>query len=190
MQEEEWMSLTPTLRQGSLLVIKRTVAQWNSKYEQAQMPQNLEELDSLVQDLRDNLPTPITTLTHPADQIAKEQEPAPQDTNQELSTPTNPTPAVFMEIIAETPRQPLLLTQRATAVPSTPTPAAKCLRPEFRRRPRKGQPVKRSTTDKGGPHYSTPLLLKACSRYCMGVGTFQASKRNCSGLEGSSRRLL
>ena len=145
MQEGEWMSLTPTLEQGSSPVIERTVAQWNTEYEQAQVSQNLEELDTLVQDLRDNLPTPIATLAHPADQTAKEQEPAPQDLDQELSTPTNPTPAVFMETIAETPKQPLLLARRATAVPLTPTPATRCPRPEFRRRPRKGQPVKRST---------------------------------------------
>ena len=139
------MSITLTLEQGSSLVIERTVVQWNTEYEQVQVPQNLEELDTLVQDLRNNPPTPIATLAHPADKIAKEQESAPQNPDQELSTPTNATPAVFMETVAETTRQPSLLALRATAVPSTPTPAVKCPRPEFRRRPRKEQPVKRSS---------------------------------------------
>ena len=197
------MSITPTLEQSSSPVIERTVAQWNTEYEQAQVLQNLEELDTLVQDLRDNPPTPIATLAHPADKITKEQESAPQNPYQELLTPTHATPTVFMGTVAETPRQPLLLAQRATAVPSTPTPAAKCLRPESRRRPRKEQPGTAckeitcpvcsagdlTSTDKGGPYYSTPPLPEACLRYHMRVGTFQTLKRNCSGLPGSCGRL-
>ena len=139
------MSLTPTLEQGSSPVMERTVAQWNTEYEQVQIPKNLEELDTLVQDLRDNPSTPLIALAHPADEITKEQGSVPQNPDLELSTPTHPTPAAFTETIAETPRQPLLLARRATALPSTPTPATKCPRPEFRRRPKKGQPVKRST---------------------------------------------
>ena len=53
-QQEEWISITPTLEQGSLPVIKRTVAQWNAEYEQVQAPQSMEELDLFVQDLRDH----------------------------------------------------------------------------------------------------------------------------------------
>ena len=98
------MSITPTLEKGSSMMVERTVAQWNTEYEQALVLQNLEELDTLVHDLRDNPPTPTTTLAYPADKITKEQESAPQDPDQELSTPTNLTPAVFTETVAETPR--------------------------------------------------------------------------------------
>ena len=101
---------------------------------------------TLVQDLRDNPPTPIAALTPPTDTAAREQDLAAPNLDKELPTPTSATPTVFTETIAETPKQPLLLARRATAVPSTPTPATKCPRPEFRRRPRKGQPTKRTPT--------------------------------------------
>ena len=144
MQQEEWFSITPTLEWDSSPVIERTVDQWNAEYEQAQAPQNMEELDTLVQDLRDNPPTPTVTLAPPADIATEKQNPAAPNVDKELPTPASPTPAVFMETVAAMPRQPLLLARRATAVPSTPTPATKCPRPEFRRRQRKGQPTKRA----------------------------------------------
>ena len=106
MQQEEWMSLTPTLEWGSSTVIERTVNQWKSEYEQVQAPQNMEELDTLVQDMRDNPPTPTATL-------------APSTRNCQLP-PVQPLQS-FMETMAEMPRQPLLLAWRATAVLSTPT---------------------------------------------------------------------
>ena len=62
--------------------------------------------------------------------------------SKELPTPTSTTPAVFTETMAEMPRQPLLLAWRAS-VPSTPIPTTKCRSPEYRRRPRKGQPTKK-----------------------------------------------
>ena len=132
------MSITPTLEWGSSPVVARTVDKWNVDYEQAQAPQNMEELDILVQDLRDNPPTPLVDAT------AEKPDPAAPTMNEELPTPTSTTPTVFTETMAETPRQPLLLAWRATAVPSTPTPATKCPRPEYRRRPRKGQPTKKA----------------------------------------------
>ena len=146
MNEEKWKNLTPTLERRTSPIVERTVAQWNTEYKQALAPRNLEELDTLVQDLRNNPPTPPAALAHPAAETAKEQEPAPWDPDKELPTPIDSTPTVFTETVAETPRQPLLLAGRATAVLSTPTPAVKCPRPEFRKRPRMGQPVKRTTS--------------------------------------------
>ena len=49
-----------------------------------------------------------------------------------------------METVAKSPRQPLLLAWRATAVPTTHTQATKCPRPEYRRRQRKGWPARRA----------------------------------------------
>ena len=74
MPEEEWISLTPTLEKGTLPIVERTVTQWNTEYEHALVPHNLAELDTLVQDLRNNPPTPTTALAHPAATITKEQE--------------------------------------------------------------------------------------------------------------------
>ena len=61
-------------------------------------------------------PTPL------ADTAAEKQDLAAPDMDKELSTPTNATPAIFTDTVAETPRQPLLLAWRATAVPTTPIP--------------------------------------------------------------------
>ena len=108
MQQEEWMSITPTLEWGSSPVIERTGDQWNAEYEQAQAPWNMEELDTLVQDLRDNPPTPTATLAPPADTATEKQDLAAPNLDKELPTPTSTTPAVFTETIAETPKQPLL----------------------------------------------------------------------------------
>ena len=108
------------------------------EYEQAQAPRSMEELDILVQELRDHPSTPL------ADTAAEKQDLTAPSLNKELPTPINTTPAVFTETMAETPRQPLLLSWRATAVPSTPTHAAKCPRPELRRRQRKEQPTKKA----------------------------------------------
>ena len=134
-QQEEWMSITPTLERGSSPVVARTLDKWNVDYEQAQAAQNMEELDILVQD---NPSTPLVDVT------AEKLSPAAPTVNEELPTPTSTASAVFTETVAEKPRQPLLLARRATAVPATPTPAAKCPRPEHRRRPRKGQPTKKA----------------------------------------------
>ena len=112
MQQEEWFSITPTLEWDSSPVIERTVDQWNAEYEQAQAPQNMEELDTLVQDLRDNPPTPTVTLAPPADIATEKQNPAAPNVDKELPTPASPTPAVFMETVAVMPRQPLLLARR------------------------------------------------------------------------------
>ena len=55
---EEWMSLAPTLQKGTSPIMERKVDQWNMDYEQSQVPSSVEELDDLVQDLRDNPLTP------------------------------------------------------------------------------------------------------------------------------------
>ena len=101
----DWTDLTPSFEEPLSPALTRTVDQLNREYEELP-PQSIEELSHLVEDLRDNPPTPVTT-TKVMEEI---EEPGP------LVQPSTSTPTIVTETVAETPRAPLLLARRVTAV--------------------------------------------------------------------------
>ena len=56
----DWTDLTPSFEEPLSPALARTVDQLNREYEELP-PQSIEELSHLVEDLRDNPPTPVTT---------------------------------------------------------------------------------------------------------------------------------
>ena len=107
----DWTDLTPSFEEPLSPVLTRTVDQLNCEYEEF-LPQSIEELSYLVEDLRDNPPTPITT--EKAMEVATEETEEPDP----LVQPSTSTPTIVTETVAETPRVPLLLAKHVTAVPA------------------------------------------------------------------------
>ena len=112
--------------------LARTVDQLNREYEELP-PQDIEELSDLVEDLRNNPPTPATIEKVMETATEEIEEPSP------MVQPSTSTPTLVTETVAETPRAPLLLARRVTAVPAStksrprpPTSAIKCPRPNLR----------------------------------------------------------
>ena len=56
----DWTDLTPTFEEPVSPALDQAVDQLNQEYEELP-PQSIEELSHLVEDLRDNPPTPVTT---------------------------------------------------------------------------------------------------------------------------------
>ena len=56
----DWTDLTPSFEEPLSPALARTVDQLNQDYEELP-PQNIEELSDLVEDLRNNPPTPVAT---------------------------------------------------------------------------------------------------------------------------------
>ena len=144
-----WTDLTPTFEEPVSPALAQAVEELNRNYEELP-PQNLEELSNLVEDLRSNPPTPTVT------EQAMEMSPRPVEEPRPEATPSTSAAVVITETVAETPRMPLLLSRRATAVPAPtksqpqpPTSAAKCPRPEFQgpvEEPRRKKKKPRSLT--------------------------------------------
>ena len=128
----DWTNLTPSFEEPLSPVLTRTVDQLNHEYEELP-PQDIEELSDLVEDLRNNPPTPATIEKVMETATEEIEEPSP------LVQPSTSTPTIVTETVAETPRVPLLLAKRVTAAPAPtksqprpPTSAAKCPRPSLR----------------------------------------------------------
>ena len=128
----DWTNLTPSFEEPLSPALTRTVDQLNREYEELP-PQSIEELSHLVEDLRDNPPTPITTEKVMEVATEETEEPGP------LVQPSTSAPTIITETVAETPRVPLFLAKCVTAVPAPtksrprpPTSAAKCPRPSLR----------------------------------------------------------
>ena len=126
----DWTDLIPSFEEPLSPALTRTVDQLNRENEELP-PQDIEELSDLVEDLRNNPPTPAT--------IEKVMETATEEIEEPSPLVQPSTSAVVAETIAETPRAPLLLSKRVTAVPAPtksrprpPTSAAKCPRPSLR----------------------------------------------------------
>ena len=129
--------------------LAQAVEELNRNYEELP-PQNLEELSNLVEDLRSNPPNPTAT------EQAMEMSPRSVEEPRPEATPSTSAVVITTETIAETPRVPLLLARRATAVlaptksrPRPPTSTAKCPRPEFQgpvEEPRRKKKKPRSLT--------------------------------------------
>ena len=112
--------------------LTRTVDQLNREYKELPPPK-IEELSDLVEDLRNNPPTPVTAKKVMEVATEEIEEPGP------LVQPSTSTPTLVTETVAEIPRVPLLLAKRVTATlaptksqPRPPTSAAKCPRPSLR----------------------------------------------------------
>ena len=128
----DWTDLTPTFEEPVSPALAQAVDQLNQDYEELP-PQTLEELSDLVEDLRNNPPN--LAATEQVIETSPEQVEEP-DLMVESSTSTS---TVIAETVAETPRAPLLLSRRVTAVlaptksrPRPPTSAVKCPRPSLR----------------------------------------------------------
>ena len=96
----DWTSLTPTLTETESPEVGRVVDQLNEEHANSP-PKTIDEVCNLVQDLR------VCPPTTPVE---------------ELAANTPPTPTLFTETVAETVRPPLLLAQRATAIPARGVP--------------------------------------------------------------------
>ena len=97
----DWTDLTPTFEEPVSPELAQVVKQLNQNYEELP-PQNIEELSDLVEDLRSNPPAPVA--------VEEAMETSPEQVEEPRS--------VVAETVAETPRAPLLLARRATAVPA------------------------------------------------------------------------
>ena len=107
----DWTDLTPSFEEPLSPALTRTVDQLNCEYEELP-PQSIEELSNLVEDLRNNPPTPVTT--EKVMEIATEEIEEPGL----LVQPSTSTPTIVTETVAETPRAPLLLAKHVTAAPA------------------------------------------------------------------------
>ena len=105
----DWTDLTPSFEEPLSPALARTVDQLNREYEELP-PQDIEELSDLVEDLRNNPPTPAT--------IEKVMETATEEIEEPSPLVQPSTSTVVAETIAEIPRAPLLLSKRVTAVPA------------------------------------------------------------------------
>ena len=121
----DWTDLTPSFEEPVSPALTRTVERLNQDFEELP-PQDIDELSSLVEDLRSNPPIPVSNAS--AMEMVVEEPRA-------VVPPPTPAPTVVAETVAETPRAPLLLARRATAVPAPtksrprpPTSAVKCPR--------------------------------------------------------------
>ena len=128
----DWTDLTPSFEEPLSPALTRTVDQLNREYEEFP-PQDIEELSDLVEDLRNNPPTPVTIEKVMETTMEEIEEPSP------LVQPSTSTPTIVTETVAETLRVPLLLAKHVTAAPAPtksrprpPTGAAKCPRPSPR----------------------------------------------------------
>ena len=127
----DWTELTPSFEEPMSPAVTRTVEQLNREFEELP-PQTIEELSNLVEDLRSNPPTSVATENAMGIAATVVEEP-----NLVVQPPTS-APTIITETVAETPRAPLLLARRATAVPAPtksrprpPTNAVKCPRPNL-----------------------------------------------------------
>ena len=107
----DWTDLTPSFEEPLSPALTRTVDQLNREYEELP-PQDIEELSDLVEDLRNNPPAPATIEKVRETATEEIEEPGP------LVQPSTSTPTLITETVAETPRAPLLLARRVTAVPA------------------------------------------------------------------------
>ena len=136
----DWTDLTPSFEEPVSPALTRTVERLTQDFEELP-PQDIDELSSLVEDLRSNPPIPVSNAS--VTEMVVEEPRA-------VVPPHTPAPTVVAETVAETPRAPLLLARRATAVPAPtksrprpPTSAVKCPRTNSIRseEPKKKKPV-------------------------------------------------
>ena len=104
----DWTDLTPSFEEPVSPALTRTVERLNQDFEELP-PQDMEELSNLVEDLRSNPPIPVSNAS--VTEMVVEEPRA-------VVPPSTPAPTVVAETVAETPRAPLLLARRATAVPA------------------------------------------------------------------------
>ena len=128
----DWTDLTPSFEEPVSPALTRMLDQLNREFEELPS-QNIKELSDLVEDLRNNPPTPV--IDENVTEMAVDAIEGPSS----VVPPPASAPTVIAETVTETPRAPLLLARRATAVPAPtksqprpPTSAVKCPRANLR----------------------------------------------------------